>query len=67
LVSASYILFTVGAMIVWFPHHIAGPVQSSGIQPLAGLLLTIVAIGQCVRAAERREIEAGIAPECQAL
>jgi hypothetical protein len=41
LVGASYVLFTASAMTAWFPHGISRPVQSSGIQPLAALLLTV--------------------------
>jgi len=49
LVSASYAAFTCAAMVVWFPGWIAKPVHSSGLQPLAALLLTIVAVHLCRR------------------
>lgn len=45
-VLLSYSLFTLGAMIVWFPGSISGPVQRAGVQPLAGLLLTIVVLSE---------------------
>jgi len=48
-VSASYAAFTFAAMIVWFPGWIAKPVHTSGLQPLAALLLTIVAVHFCCR------------------
>jgi hypothetical protein len=43
---ASWMLMTIGAMIVWFPHQIARPVHSTAIQPLGLLLLTIVVVSQ---------------------
>jgi hypothetical protein len=46
---ASYALFTFAAVIVWFPRWIAGPVHESGIQPFAGLLMTIVTVHSCLR------------------
>jgi hypothetical protein len=48
-VCASYAAFTFAAMIVWFPGWIAKPVHTSGLQPLAALLLTIVAVHFCRR------------------
>lgn len=40
----SWVLLTVGAMIVWFPRVIAQPVHSTAIQPLGLVLLTVAAI-----------------------
>jgi hypothetical protein len=39
IVYASFGLFTLGAVIVWFPQWIAYAVQTSGVQPVAALLL----------------------------
>jgi hypothetical protein len=41
LVYASFACFAVSAATVWFPGWFAHPVQATGIQPLAALLLTI--------------------------
>jgi hypothetical protein len=62
---ASYSLFTIAAMIVWFPRSIAGPVHESGIQPLAGLLLTMVAVHSCRRAASAEQTLTALRVECQ--
>lgn len=43
---ASWILLTIGAMIVWFPRDIARPVHATAIQPLGLLLLTTAAVCQ---------------------
>ena len=45
----SYALFTFAAIIVWFPGSVSGPVHQSGIQPLAALLMSIVAVTMCRR------------------
>jgi hypothetical protein len=41
LAETSFALFLVSAIVVWFPYQIAHPVQATGIQPLAALLLTV--------------------------
>jgi hypothetical protein len=49
VVGGSFVLFTVAAMVVWFPGWIAHPVQSIGIQPFAALLLTVHVVVECWR------------------
>jgi hypothetical protein len=56
VVGDSFVLFPVAAMIVWFPGWIAHPVQSTGIQPFAALLLTVHVVVECWR-----EVRAGAA------
>jgi Glycosyltransferase family 87 len=53
----SYALFTFAAIIVWFPGRISGPVHQSGIQPLAALLLSIVAVSLCRRESTETELQ----------
>lgn len=62
---ASYCLFTLAAMIVWFPRWVAGPVHESGIQPLAGLLMTIVSVHWCRRSAQGARVIASASGEIQ--
>jgi hypothetical protein len=54
---ASYALFTFAAIIVWFPGRISGPVHQSGIQPLAALLMSIVAVSLCRRESTETELQ----------
>ncbi len=49
LVFVSFGLFTLSALIVWFPGWIAHPVQASGVQPLAACLLMAHVLGDCWR------------------
>jgi hypothetical protein len=37
---ASWILFTIGALAAWWPRPVADAITGTGIQPLAGVVLT---------------------------
>jgi hypothetical protein len=56
-VGASFVLFVVAACVVWFPGSFAKPIQATGIQPFAALLLTIHVLAECWRAGLRRTAE----------
>jgi hypothetical protein len=66
LVSVSYAAFTFAAFIVWFPGWMAKPVHASGIQPLAALLLTIIAVHYCRRECAPASEKNALEPEYQA-
>jgi hypothetical protein len=61
----SYALFTFAAMIVWFPRWIAGPVHESGVQPFAGLLMTIMAVHSCLRVTNSQSSASAVSREIQ--
>jgi hypothetical protein len=42
-------LFVVAAAIVWFPRAVADAVVTTGIQPSAALLLTLMVVVQCAQ------------------
>ncbi|MFO0807015.1 MAG: glycosyltransferase family 87 protein [Gemmataceae bacterium] len=44
----SYGLFTFSMALAWFPGSVRDPLQATGVMPLAGLLLTIVLVGECM-------------------
>jgi hypothetical protein len=63
LVGTSFALFTVASASVWFPGHIAGPIQRTGIQPLAALLLTIHVVNECSQAMRRPTVKSRVPAE----
>jgi hypothetical protein len=53
----SFALFTLGALIVWFPRWISYPVQTAGVQPIAAILLlahVLIKFGMVRDASEKR-------------
>ncbi len=42
----SFLLFAVSMSMAWFPETVRTPVQSTGIMPLAGLLLTVSVLAE---------------------
>jgi hypothetical protein len=42
-------LFVVAATAVWFPRPVADAVATTGIQPLAALLLTLLVVIECAQ------------------
>lgn len=44
----SFALFAVSMSMAWFPEAVRTPIQSTGIMPLAGLLLTLCVLAEIV-------------------
>jgi hypothetical protein len=47
---ASFALFAVSMSMAWFPESVRTPIQSTGIMPLAGMLLSVYLLGECQEA-----------------
>lgn len=59
---ASFIFFAISMSMAWFPESVRTPIQSTGIMPLAGLLLTASIFVEVVTGSRRDATEEPACP-----
>ncbi len=66
VVRTSFVLFVTAAVVVWFPGSVAHPIQATGIQPFAALLLTVHVVVDYWRTLQPQPSTKEITPELPA-